>query len=84
MRVNKFEEEMAGSQLSDRDSGRMWYRLRKEVDQLFTFSWVTWGADNDVASVVGISSVSCRIMKKSAAGNVCITPEPDPACPVLR
>lgn len=37
MKANNFEEEMAGSQVGDRESGRMWYRLRKEVDQLFTF-----------------------------------------------
>lgn len=39
MRVNNLEEEVAGSQVGERDSesGRMWYPLRKEVDQLFTF-----------------------------------------------
>lgn len=55
MKANNFEEDMAVSQVSDREGRRMWYRLRKEADQLFTFPWATWGADNDVASVVGIS-----------------------------
>lgn len=55
MKANNFEEEVAVSQVSDGESRRMWYHLGKEVDQLFTFPWVTWGADNDVASVIGIS-----------------------------
>lgn len=47
---------MAGNQVSDSEEWEDVVFLRKEVDQLlFTFSWITWGADKAVAFAVGIS-----------------------------
>lgn len=57
--------------------GRMWYCLRKEVDQLFTFLGYR-GVDNSVAFVVGISFL---LEDRGKSMHIALKTE---ACPVSK